>query len=48
MQPELAERFATEQGLTQQEYQRVLERLGRIPTLTELSIVGVMWSEHCS
>ena len=48
MQPEVAERFAAEQGLTQQEYQRVLERLGRIPTLTELSIVGVMWSEHCS
>jgi phosphoribosylformylglycinamidine synthase subunit PurL len=35
-------------GLTQDEYQRIVEALGREPTLTELGIFSVMWSEHCS
>ena len=35
-------------GLTAEEYQRILETLGREPTLTELGIFSVMWSEHCS
>ncbi|OFW14390.1 MAG: phosphoribosylformylglycinamidine synthase II [Acidobacteria bacterium RIFCSPLOWO2_12_FULL_67_14] len=35
-------------GLTRGEYQRILEMLGREPTLTELGIFSVMWSEHCS
>lgn len=35
-------------GLTPDEYQRILEMLGRTPTLTELGIFSVMWSEHCS
>ncbi|MBM3777366.1 MAG: phosphoribosylformylglycinamidine synthase subunit PurL [Acidimicrobiia bacterium] len=35
-------------GLTQDEYARILEALGREPTLTELGIYSVMWSEHCS
>jgi phosphoribosylformylglycinamidine synthase len=35
-------------GLTQEEYQRLLETLGREPSLTELGIFSVMWSEHCS
>jgi phosphoribosylformylglycinamidine (FGAM) synthase-like enzyme len=35
-------------GLTQDEYQRVLKWLGREPSLTELGIFSVMWSEHCS
>ena len=39
---------ALEHGLTGEEYGRVIERLGREPTITELGIVGVMWSEHCS
>ncbi|MCB0877676.1 MAG: hypothetical protein KDC46_01675, partial [Thermoleophilia bacterium] len=30
------------------EYERACELLGRRPTWTEASIVGVMWSEHCS
>jgi len=34
--------------LTEEEYQRILEILGREPTLTELGIFSVMWSEHCS
>jgi phosphoribosylformylglycinamidine synthase II len=35
-------------GLTGEEYQRIVETLGREPTLTELGIFSVMWSEHCS
>ena len=35
-------------GLTREEYQRILEMLGREPTITELGIFSVMWSEHCS
>src|ERR671914_372935 len=35
-------------GLTPDEYQRIVETLGREPTLTELGIFSVMWSEHCS
>jgi phosphoribosylformylglycinamidine synthase len=37
-----------EHGLTTDEYERILEKLGREPTLTELGIISVMWSEHCS
>ncbi|MFZ0953821.1 MAG: phosphoribosylformylglycinamidine synthase subunit PurL [Candidatus Sulfotelmatobacter sp.] len=36
-------------GLTIDEYERIKQLLGqREPTLTELGIFGVMWSEHCS
>ena len=35
-------------GLTRDEYQRIVEMLGREPTFTELGIFSVMWSEHCS
>src|SRR5690349_69521 len=35
-------------GLTDDEYDRIIELLGRAPTFTELGIFSVMWSEHCS
>ena len=35
-------------GLSADEYQRLLEILGREPTITELGVFSVMWSEHCS
>ena len=35
-------------SLTPDEYQKVLSLLGREPSLTELGIFSVMWSEHCS
>ena len=35
-------------GLNADEFQRLLEILGREPTMTELGIFSVMWSEHCS
>lgn len=39
---------AQEFGLKPDEWQRILDRLGRTPNLTELGIFSVMWSEHCS
>ena len=35
-------------GLSREEYEKILEILGREPSLTELGIFSVMWSEHCS
>src|SRR3982750_4955424 len=35
-------------GLKPDEYDKILEILGREPSLTELGIFSVMWSEHCS
>src|SRR6478672_8531668 len=35
-------------NLTPQEFERIKELLGREPSLTELGIFSVMWSEHCS
>jgi len=35
-------------SITPEEYERILAALGRVPSLTELGIYSVMWSEHCS
>ena len=35
-------------NLTQAEFERIKQLLGREPTLVELGIFSVMWSEHCS
>ncbi|MCL3863114.1 phosphoribosylformylglycinamidine synthase subunit PurL [Actinotalea sp. K2] len=37
-----------ELGLKPDEYQRILDILGRRPTAAELAMYSVMWSEHCS
>src|SRR6266567_2462835 len=37
-----------EHGITPEEYERIKSALGREPSLTELGIFSVMWSEHCS
>jgi phosphoribosylformylglycinamidine synthase len=42
--PQLLKRHS----ITADEYQRILSALGRTPSLTELGIYSVMWSEHCS
>ncbi len=42
--PELVE----DHGLKPDEYQRILDLIGREPTLTELGIFSAMWNEHCS
>ena len=48
MMPTISPQVVKEHGLTTEEYDRILERLGREPTITELGIISVMWSEHCS
>jgi phosphoribosylformylglycinamidine synthase len=40
--------LAREHGLSDAEWERILEILGRAPSFPELGIVSVMWSEHCS
>ncbi len=35
-------------GITPDEYHKILHWLKREPTITELGIFSVMWSEHCS
>jgi phosphoribosylformylglycinamidine synthase len=40
--------LARQFGLSEEEYGKVLTIQGRTPTLTELGIFSVMWSEHCS
>ncbi len=46
--PSVNQALAAEFGLSAEEYGRVLEIMGRTPTLTELGVFSVMWSEHCS
>jgi phosphoribosylformylglycinamidine synthase II len=40
-------RIYREMGLNDGEYAQILETLGREPTITELGMYAVMWSEHC-
>ena len=37
-----------ELGLTDFEYERILERLGRDPNEVELAMFSLLWSEHCA
>ena len=46
--PEVDRDLALDHGLTDDEYDEILDRLGRTPTFTELGVYSVMWSEHCS
>ena len=39
---------ALQHGLTADEYRRIERALGRAPTIEELGVFSVMWSEHCS
>ena len=40
--------LVAEHGLKPDEYQRLLDLIGREPSLTELGIFSAMWNEHCS
>ena len=44
--PFSAEAIASE-GIKPEEYQEIVNRLGRHPNQAELGMFGVMWSEHC-
>jgi phosphoribosylformylglycinamidine synthase len=37
-----------EHNLTEEEYERIVELIGKEPNITELGIFSLMWSEHCS
>ena len=37
-----------EHNLSELEYSRIVELLGRTPTFTELGVFSALWSEHCS
>ena len=47
-EPEITLQLAKDHGLTEDEYRRILDLIGRTPNFTELGIFSVMWSEHCS
>ena len=39
---------AKQLGLTESEFDKIKELIGRIPNFTELGIFSAMWNEHCS
>ena len=47
-EPSLTPELIASHGLKPDEYQRILEIIGREPTFTELGIFSAMWNEHCS
>jgi phosphoribosylformylglycinamidine synthase len=47
-EPAITPELVAKHNLTPEEYVRVKEVLGRVPSYTELGIFSVMWSEHCS
>ncbi|GGJ09818.1 phosphoribosylformylglycinamidine synthase subunit PurL [Alicyclobacillus cellulosilyticus] len=42
------EKLYREMGLTDDEYARIVDRLGRLPNFVETGLFSVLWSEHCS
>ncbi len=47
-EPAVTPELVREHNLTSGEYDRILDVLGRAPTLTELGVFSALWSEHCS
>jgi phosphoribosylformylglycinamidine synthase II len=47
-EPAITPEVLRDHGISGEEYDRILKSLDRQPTLTELGIFSVMWSEHCS
>ncbi|HSL72044.1 MAG TPA: phosphoribosylformylglycinamidine synthase subunit PurL, partial [Longimicrobiales bacterium] len=46
-EPPITAALVAEHGLSPEEYDRILEILGREPTFTELGVFSALWSEHC-
>lgn len=46
--PKVTLETAISHGLTSEEYDKIVEILGRTPSFVELGIFSAMWSEHCS
>ncbi|HZA97483.1 MAG TPA: phosphoribosylformylglycinamidine synthase subunit PurL [Gemmatimonadales bacterium] len=47
-EPQVTPEMVREHNLNKLEYSRIVEMLGRTPTLTELGVFSALWSEHCS
>jgi phosphoribosylformylglycinamidine synthase len=47
-EPEVGAELALAHGLSNDEYEKIVQLLGRVPNYTELGVFSVMWSEHCS
>jgi phosphoribosylformylglycinamidine synthase len=47
-EPKVTLELALAHGLTADEYDRIIRRLGREPTFTELGLFSALWSEHCA
>ena len=47
-EPKITPELIAAHGLKPDEYDRILEIIGREPTFTELGIFSAMWNEHCS
>ena len=47
-EPQVTPELAASHGLTEDEYEHILQLTGRVPTFTELGIWSAMWNEHCS
>ncbi len=48
MSSEITPDVVASHGLKPDEYERIVQHMGRTPNLLELGIFSVMWSEHCS
>jgi phosphoribosylformylglycinamidine synthase subunit PurL len=46
-EPEITPDLVAQHGLSENEYQMILEILDRVPTYTELGVFSALWSEHC-
>lgn len=46
-QPPFSPQEIASEGIKPEEYQSIVNRLGRHPNKAELGMFGVMWSEHC-
>lgn len=46
-EPAITPQIWREMGLSDQEFDTIVQTLGRAPTYTELGMYAVMWSEHC-
>ncbi len=47
-EPQITDELIAAHGLKPDEYQRILDIIGRTPSFTELGIFSAMWNEHCS
>ncbi|MBM4263093.1 MAG: phosphoribosylformylglycinamidine synthase subunit PurL [Deltaproteobacteria bacterium] len=47
-QPTVTPELVASHGLAPDEYEKIVQMLGRAPNYTELGVFSVMWSEHCS